>query len=383
MVIIKPFKVLVCLAIILTFTSNPRGWGYSSPDLSGGVQGDALSAEPAPPPSRQYRSPSTPVVHSHSTHRAVRRTTRHRVIESAPVYRSQQVVSTAPPSYPLPRPTSTPPMYQGYGLFQQGVPLGPTACRPRGPTMFLPRIGCKQFQLDAALWYAHLDGSSIIYGTDFLGLPGTELDLHNNLGLSAHQYIPEYSARCQLRPNWGIEFSFMPIRFRDNSTPVNPFFFGYALYPAFDPILTQWDRYIYRWDVIYNWFQACHAVSGIFAGYSLYDDKLTVSDDFQSRSRSTGFGLAYTGMSIERVIRNFCGGTASCNCRWSVQFLEGYFGWDGYCAGRLAVPMQKGRFGYIEAGWRWIVLRARLSVQRGQDQSGRTHRKGRTCLLSI
>ncbi len=355
MVIIKPLKVLVCLAIILTFTSNPAGWGYNSPDLSGAVQGDALSAEPAPPSSRQYRSSSTPTVHSKGTHRAVRRTTRTRVVESAPAYRSRQVVSTALPSYPLPLPTS-PPTNQGYGLFQQGVPFGPTACRPCGPSLFLPRIGCKQFQLDAALWYARLDGSSIIFGTDFIGLPGTELDLHNDLGLSAHQYIPEYQARCQLRPNWGIEFSFMPIQFRDNSTPMNPFFFGNALYPAFDPILTQWNRYIYRWDVIYNWFQACHAVSGIFAGYSLYDDNLTVSDDFQSRSRSTGFGLAYAGLSIERVIRNFCGGTASCNCRWSVQFLEGYFGWDGYAAGRLAVPMRQGRFGYIEAGWRWIVL---------------------------
>ena len=203
---------------------------------------------------------------------------------------------------------------------------------------------------------ARFNSNTVIFGTDLAGGPGTELDLNRDLGLRNNQYLAEYEGRCQIRPNWGIEFSFMPIQFRDNSTPQNGFFFGNAFYPAFVPILTQWDRFIYRWDVIYSWFQAPHAVSSIFAGYSLYDDKLTVSDTIQSRSRSKGFGLAYAGMSIERVIKDFCGGTASCNCKASVQFLDGYFGWDGYAAGRLAVPMQGGRFGYLEAGWRWIVL---------------------------
>ncbi len=352
MVIIKPLKVLVCLAIILTFTSNPSGWGYSSPDVSGGVQGDALSAEPTVQPGRPYRSPSQPAVRSQSTEPAVHRSARTQTVQAPLVYSSRYAVSPPPLSCP-PQPQSCPPGAQGFGLFQQGVPFGPTSC---GIPPYLPRIGCKQFQVDAKLWYARLNSSTIVFGTDLAGGPGTELDLNRDLGLSAHRYIAEYEGRCQLRPNWGIEFSFMPIQFRDNSTPQNGFFFGNAFYPAAVPIVTQWDRFIYRWDVIYSWFQAPHAVSSIFAGYSLYDDKLTVGDEVQSRSRSKGFGLAYAGGSIERVIRNFCGGTASCNCKASVQFLDGYFGWDGYAAGRLAVPMQGGRFGYLEAGWRWIVL---------------------------
>ena len=226
-----------------------------------------------------------------------------------------------------------------------------------------------------------LNASTIAFGTDLAGGPGTELDLNTDLGLQTHRYIAEYEGRCQLRPNWGIEFSFMPMQFRDNSTPQNSFFFGNAFYPAGDPLVTQWDRFIYRWDVIYSWFQAAHAVSNIFAGYALYDDNLRVSDDFQSRSRSRGFGLAYAGGSIERVIRNFCGGTASCNCRASVQFLEGYFGWDGSAAARLSVPMHGGRFGYVEAGWRWIVLRTPVSDGQGQDQSRRCHRNCGTGFL--
>jgi hypothetical protein len=352
MVIIKPLKVLVCLAIILTFASDPAGWGYSSSDVSGGIQGDALSADPAVQPSRQYRSPAKPVVRSESTQPAVHRSVRTQTVQAPPGYSSPYAVAPPPLNYP-PQPQSCPPGPQGFGLFQQGVPFGPTSC---GIPPYLPRIGCKQFQVDAKLWYARFNSNTVIFGTDLAGGPGTELDLNRDLGLRNNQYIAEYEGRCQIRPNWGIEFSFMPIQFRDNSTPQNGFFFGNAFFPAFVPLLTQWDRFIYRWDVIYSWFQAPHAVSSIFAGYSLYDDKLTVSDTIQSRSRSKGFGLAYAGLSIERVIRDFCGGTASCNCKASVQFLDGYFGWDGYAAGRLAVPMQGGRFGYLEAGWRWIVL---------------------------
>jgi hypothetical protein len=150
----------------------------------------------------------------------------------------------------------------------------------------------------------------------------------------------------------------MPIEFRENFVPAINFFFGNAFYPMSFPSVSQWNRYIYRWDLVYDWYKQKHAVSSIFAGYSLYDDKLRVSDVFQYRKRSRGFGLSYAGMSIERAIRNLgCGGAAaSCHCKASVQFLEGFFGWDAQAMGRISVPMDCGRFGYIEAGWRWMVL---------------------------
>src|SRR5271157_933896 len=241
MVIIKPLKVLVCLAIILTFASDPAGWGYSSSDVSGGIQGDALSADPAVQPSRQYRSPAKPVVRSESTQPAVHRSVRTQTVQAPPGYSSPPYAVAPPPlNYP-PQPQSCPPGPQGFGLFQQGVPFGPTSC---GIPPYLPRIGCKQFQVDAKLWYARFNSNTVIFGTDLAGGPGTELDLNRDLGLRNNQYIAEYEGRCQIRPNWGIEFSFMPIQFRDNSTPQNGFFFGNAFFPAFVPLLTQWDRFI-------------------------------------------------------------------------------------------------------------------------------------------
>jgi hypothetical protein len=213
--------------------------------------------------------------------------------------------------------------------------------------------------VNAKLWYAKLNSSTIVWGTNLAGGPGTELDLQRDLDLSKYEYIAEYEGRCQIRCNWGLRFSFMPLQYRDNTIPTGGFYFGNAYYAPFLSVLSKWDRNIYRWDVVYDWFQGPHAVSSIFAGYALYDDKLSVSNVSQSRARSHTFGLAFAGGSIDRVIRNVGSGAASIHCKASVEFLEGYIGWDGYAAGRFAVPLACGRYGYLEAGWRWIVLEMR------------------------
>jgi hypothetical protein len=365
MVITKPLKVLVCLGILSTFISITVGWTYNGTDISGGmgIQGEALSADPRVRPSTPIRSVGpTPSTHSSSSHkRSTSSGSRTPLYVSPPVDNpgGRFYANSAPMICP---PEGCPPTVNataGCGQGPQNL-MCPSGWNLGIPwwVPYLPRIGCKQFQIDAKLWYATLNGSTVIWGPNFFGGAGTELDLNKDLGLSKHQYIAEYEARCQFRQNWGLRFNFMPLAFKDNFVPTIDFFFGNAFFPAFVPIVSRWHRNIYKWDLVYDWYNQKHAVSSIFAGYSLYDDKLEVSDVFQSRNRSRGFGLAYAGGSIDRVIRNLgCNGAAaSAHCKASVQFLEGFFGWDAVATGRISVPMDCGRFGYIEAGWRWIVL---------------------------
>jgi hypothetical protein len=370
MVITKPLKVLVCLAVVSTFTAGPISWVHGADLIPGpGLQGDTLSADPRVKPKQHYRSPTkkstyttTLPARSFPSHTAKRSAI---PVTTAPVFKVPVPAYCPAPACPPAVPAvyqPCPPVGRGFeGLFSS-IDLGLPDLRWG---VVLPRTGWKQVHVDAKLWYISLNSSTIVWGTNLIGgaasdFPGYALDLHRDLGLRKHIYVPEYEMRCQVRPNWGLRFSFMPLNFRDNFIPQGPFafYFGNFPYAPGVPTLTVWDRYIYRWDIVYDWFQACHAMSSIFAGYSLYDDKLSVSNSVFSshRSRSVTFGLGFAGMSIERVVRNIGSGTVSCNCKASVQFLEGYFGWDGYAAGRLAVPMACGRFGYLEAGWRWIVL---------------------------
>jgi hypothetical protein len=156
----------------------------------------------------------------------------------------------------------------------------------------------------------------MLWGTNFLGSEGTELDLHENLGLRRYECRYEVEARYNIRNNWGLRFSFMPINYRDNHLPANGFYWGYAYFPPATQILTKWDRYIYRYDMVYDWHRSRTAVSSIFAGANIYDDKLTISNAFQRRSRSQGFALVSTGASIEKIIRPIKRATVSMKCKW-------------------------------------------------------------------
>lgn len=233
--------------------------------------------------------------------------------------------------------------------------VAPIPCNPPFE-LWLPQIGPKRVELSAKLWYSTLHNSRITWGTNPFAQPGTELDLVQTLGLDKQNFVAEYEARCQIQCNWGLRYSFMPIDLRENHIPTEFFYFGNTLYPMGISTLTTWRRNIHRWDLVYSWFKAPYAVSELFGGYALYDDKLTVSNFVQSRSRSYNFGVAFAGMSVQRAAFNLGPAAVSVNCKWSVQFLDDYFGWDGYGAGRLSMPFDCGRFVYVEAGWRWIVL---------------------------
>lgn len=346
MVIIKPLKLLVCLvlvSLITIFSAADIGWAYS--DLSGstGIQGDALSAEPKMPSSQQLRS------------RGAVRTPYTTTVTPAP---PKATYSANPgPAYqvgnPAPAAQACPPAGQPsfFGAFS-GQGLWGATCVPP----YLPRMGCSRIHLAARLWYVKLDNSTILWGTNGIGGPGTELDLHKNLGLTKYQYLGDYEATCQVKYNWGLRAAFTPINYRDNFIPQTGYFWGNTFYPAFTSTLTKWDRYIYRAYLTYDWFKQPHAISTIYAGYSQVDDKLAVSNVFQTRARSQSIHMASAGIGFERFIRFLGSSIVSTNCRATIDFLEGYVGWDGYAAARVSVPMNQGRWGYLEAGWRWLGL---------------------------
>ncbi|MFC1834880.1 hypothetical protein ACFL2Q_09120 [Thermodesulfobacteriota bacterium] len=375
MVTTKPFKVLVCLVIAGFIASAAPTWAYNgyARNNSTGVQPDVLSSDPG-------LETVAPAKRSRGAGSKRRNTSRYS--STAPSYgygRSPAVYS--PPLYrnncspaygcPVPGP--------GYGT---GIGALPAAISPLGgmlrPAMgmfnlpglpfaglscsaYLPRPGCKQVSIKAKAWCTELNGSKIIWGPDpVTGGRGYELDLHEDLKLDKQKYNCEYEIRCQIRKNWATRFIFMPLDYNDSGLVETPggFFFGGAFYPQGSQVQTTWNRNIYRWELVYSFCQAQFGVASLFAGYYLYDDKLKVSRTPNvSRTRSDTFGLATAGGELERLVCKVgCGGTASLHCKWSVQFLEGYFGWDGESVGRISVPMNCGRYGFLEAGWRWIVL---------------------------
>lgn len=353
----KRLKVLVCY-VIWVFVATTVAWGYTGPDISSpGVQGDALSADPTYQnrsvprqqfPTQPQRGPSfTPRGSGGS-------------VRSTPVYRGYEplvspgTTACGPQGCPVPGVGTGPAMPAPgmFGLFSQsGMGLG--SC---GNEAFLPHVGCKQFQVSAQVWYPTLYRSDVVWGTMPGGWVGTELNLNQDLGLGPYNYFGVYEGRCQIRSNWGLRFTFMPINYRTNTMPQNQFWFGNQSFGAFTNTLTVWDRFVYRAELVYDWFHKANAVSSLFAGYLMYDDKLTISQGNFRQSRSKTLGLYTAGASIERLIRDIGSATVSTECRGSVQFDNDHFGWDAVWLGRVYMPMNCGRYGYLEGGYRWYVL---------------------------
>ena len=243
----KPLNVLVCLAIVSTLTSASALWGYNGTGLPSGTatQGDSLSVDPAAKTVPQVRpyggttvsSPAVSGTSSGSHHRTKSTGSRYSSNPRGQSVGTSQLYASVDPGY---GPGSAAPTGMSGPFAPCGISYGGSACAP----LVLPRVGCKQFQIDAKLWYATLNASTVLWGTQPGGFPGTELDLHDDLGLSKRQYIPEYEARFQLRPNWGVRMSYMPIHYKDTTNHPTGFWFGNLLYPALIPIETQWDRNI-------------------------------------------------------------------------------------------------------------------------------------------
>jgi hypothetical protein len=396
-VIRKPLKVLVCLCLLAILATASISWGYNGTGLPSGtgIQGDALSADPSvqiAPPVRSGnrtmapgRSPSVstqkhyPVTHSpRSTSSGGSKSSSAAIyypsaIRSANIPIAYGRAGTAMDNPGVAYPVQASGQGGGVGSMcgpfaPSGMTLGYSSCVP-----VLPRIGAKQFQAEAMAWYAKLNSSTVQWGAIPGGWLGQELDLHNDLGLRKNEYIPEFSGRCQIKCNWGLRYNFMPIHRRDNFFNTKPFFFGNLIWAAGLGLLTEWDRNIHNWELVYDWFQAPHAVSSVFAGFRYVDDKLRLSYPplapfGVSRTRSQTIHLATAGGSIDRVISRVGGcATASIHCRGAIQFLEGYVGWDATGMGRVTVPMCQGRYGYLEAGWKWMVLEC--GHQSNQDKT--------------
>jgi hypothetical protein len=214
-----------------------------------------------------------------------------------------------------------------------------------------------------------MNSSTVLWGTNLIGGPGQEVDMSRDLHIGPRWKIPEFEATFKIRENWACRYTFMPISYTavvgpDINHPLNFFFGNINFHNLGAAFRTDWDRKVHKWSLVYDWFQAPWAVSSLFAGYALYNDKLQITQlvapdppfALWSRTRSRDMHLANAGISLDKVMRDVGGGTASLHCTWSMQFLEGWLGWDGQAVLRMAVPMNCGRFGYFESGWRWNQL---------------------------
>ncbi len=185
MVIIRPFKVLVCLSVIWTLGIVFSSLGYLGRSLSfaAGIQGEALSADPSAKPAQQLKSgqssSGSQFPKSYSTGSQSSGSYGYRTSGSSRSYSggsssgyydpipapiATQAAAVCPPQGCPPGPSGDQ-LFPPLGMFSQGgFGFGPMGC-----SVFLPRQGCRQFQVNAKLWYAKLNANTEVWGTNLIG----------------------------------------------------------------------------------------------------------------------------------------------------------------------------------------------------------------------
>ena len=94
-----------------------------------------------------------------------------------------------------------------------------------GPNCFLPSPAKGQFLVGPRIWFARVDGEAR-RGVDIAGAQTSNVDFDDHLGLKkGGNVIWSIEALYQFRPNWGIRYSFTPLRLHATTAPKSAFNF--------------------------------------------------------------------------------------------------------------------------------------------------------------
>ncbi len=246
------------------------------------------------------------------------------------------------------------------------VKCKPTVCQPLIPCGGPPPI-CKlpsrmagQWELATQVFFARTRGT-VRWPAQTLGIPATEADLNDDLGIPSHQTLLEYSAFYQIRPTWAIFYSIMPISLEGTAIPTRTIYFGQIPIPAFVPLHTKWDFVYQRVGLLYQPILTCSASVSIYNSWLFNDQRLAVGNaacpfstcNTLDRTRH----MVMSGINIQKCIRTMCnGGTLSCDNRVGLGYLDGTFALDVQAGFRFSVPMNCGRWGFARGGYRLITF---------------------------
>jgi len=222
----------------------------------------------------------------------------------------------------------------------------------------LPARRCGQWEAAVQVLFARVKGTTRWVGP-WTGLPASDIDYNDDLGVSAHQVFLEYSARYQFRPTWGVFYSAMPIHLEGSKILERTLYFGPYTLPIGASTHTTWDFFYQKVGILYQPILTCNASVSLFGGWVFNDQKVKIDSptvcgggcSAVSRTRN----MVTTGMDMQKCLKTNCNGsTLSCDNKVWLSFLDDTFIVDVEAGVRYSVPMGPGRWGYGKVGYRYL-----------------------------
>ncbi len=273
----------------------------------------------------------------------------------------------------FPAPVAGNPYFQGPLPITKVKALPPNVCAVMGPGIgcFLPMPRPGQWQIGVQGIYARLRGQvqwPPNWGMWFGGGFGYQdwTDFNDNLGLPAHQVIPEVNARYQFRCNWSIQYSGLGTEVKGGKWIDNWFIFGFQggtpqLWSPGQQVQSRWQHDYQKIGLLYDAIKTCKGVLSIFGGYMHADDRIDagcVNCGWWLNTLSKSMDTAAVGLEFQKCqLTQWNGGTFSCDAKVTAMFVDDVAGVDVQAGGRYTIPMNCGRWGYMKGGYRLVDLK--------------------------
>lgn len=264
--------------------------------------------------------------------------------------------------------------YRGFP-YAQPLPSGITKCKPAykspcGPLgCILPRPRAKQWEMSAQAFFARTRG--VVqwprYSRYFITInQGTEnrADLNDDLKLPEHRTVPEFTARYQFKPNWGLRYEVLWDEATGGGWPQRSFLFGNQtnqIVTFGQEIQSKWLHSYHRMTLVYDAVRTPQSVVSVAAGWMHADDKIELycqTCGLYTRTFSQSMDSIIVELNLQRCIRTAPnGGTLSWDHKAAVIFMDDVEGIDLEAAGRFSIPVNCGRWGFVKGGYRFVQLK--------------------------
>ncbi|MGC8604442.1 MAG: hypothetical protein ACP5VS_12260 [Desulfomonilaceae bacterium] len=226
-----------------------------------------------------------------------------------------------------------------------------------GSEYILPAPAKGQFTVGPRLWFGNIGGEVRRTIGINPAVPGLRVDFTKNLGFGQNTTtIWGVDLQYQLRPRFGLRYSFTPMKLESRYTSQVAFTFENQSFGAGIRVESKWDRYEHRAGLTFNLSNSSSSRTSIFAEWMYLQNRLQIG----SRAGAVApvvwndvRSVAVVGAEFDKCLKNFRGNSLNLSCKADVLFLSDCFGFDAETALNYMIPIKTGRFGFIKGGYRY------------------------------
>jgi hypothetical protein len=202
-----------------------------------------------------------------------------------------------------------------------------------------------QWQLATQVFFARVKGT-VRSPSSVFGIPATDIDFNDDLGLPSHQTFLEYSAWYQFRPSWALFYSIMPIQLEEGRVTTRDLYFGQLIFPTGTFVHTNWNFIYQKVGLLYQPIFNCNAAVSIYNSWVFNQQRLDISSSICAGQCNRVDRTRHRCLKpIQKCIRTLC--TGNLVPRQPGRLPYGTLALDRQ-AGMQFSAMNAGRWGYAK-----------------------------------